>query len=427
MLRLVRAGIVIAACLGGAAIAVPACLAPGGYVAADCPLQDNGLLAIPEECCPCIFREECWDADPPPQPPEHCRTGCAPDVPFECCPCPTPEWCPEGKSPRTLAPWCSSLDGGSDGSMSSLCTGGTCTPPAAGDWKGPVSFWQGWDMEAPTCPEDAPILAFEAWAEPPPLSCGTCECDPPEGTCKLPETWTVSSAACTPDPNLGVKTNLDPPTNWDGTCNEDKSIQSGKLCGGVPCVRSIMISPPTIEELPCKPHLVGDPEPSIPHAWEGGPQTPLGKACTSATPAPSCVEAAGKVCVPTPPSFSSCVYREGDHPCPEGWGERQLLYQHVEDKRTCAECTCSEPSGGFCNTKFRLFSGAGCTIEEAAFNVSSGMSSPCHDLMAGTQLLGKSAEVLDYMKGACTPSGGDVEGEVVLTDPVTVCCYAPTS
>ncbi|MDI1484665.1 hypothetical protein [Polyangium sp. y55x31] len=427
MLRLVRAGIVIAACFAGAAIVVPACSPPGALPGADCPLDDDGLLAIPEECCPCIIREDCWAQDPPPQPPEHCRTGCPPGVPFECCPCPTPEWCPDGTSPRTLAPWCSSLDGGSDGSMSSLCAGGTCTPPAAGDWKGPVSFWQGWDLEAPTCPDDAPILAFEAWAEPPTVSCGTCECDPPEGTCKLPETWTVSSAACTPDPNLGVKTNLDPPTNWDGTCNEDKSIQSGKLCGGVPCVRSIVVSPPTIEELPCKPHLVGDPEPSIPHAWEGGPQTTLGKACTSATPAPSCVEAAGKVCVPTPPSFSSCVYREGDHPCPEGWDERQLLYQHVQDNRSCAACTCDAPTGGTCSTIATVFSGPACTDLAHSGSIFAGMDAPCWDLMAGAPLTGVSSTPPEYVSGKCTPSGGNVEGDVVLADPVTVCCYLPAS
>jgi len=55
------------------------------------------------------------------------------------------------------------------------------------------------------------------------------------------------------------------------------------------------------------------------------------------------------------------------------------------------------------------------------------MTAPCHNLMAGTQLLGKSAEVLEYVKGACAPSGGDVEGEVVLAEPVTVCCYLPAS
>jgi len=108
------------------------------------------------------------------------------------------------------------------------------------------------------------------------------------------------------------------------------------------------------------------------------------------------------------------LYREGDHACPEGWGEKELLYGSVEDKRTCAECECSEPSGGFCNVKFRIFGDAACTIEKVAVDVSTGMIAP--------QLSGKTAEVLEYTKGACTPNGGDVEGELVQLDPVTICC-----
>ncbi|MDI1442394.1 hypothetical protein [Polyangium sp. 6x1] len=431
MVRLARAALVLAASAGLAALTVPACIIGSITVGADCPIDDDGNLLIPRECCICPSPEACPNGFPKDVTvPDYCRPDCPENIPYECCECPSPEWCPGGEIHVQVPDYCHSLDGGtdtgSDGSMSSLCTGGSCVSPGPAGWKGPTSFWQGWDIEAPSCPEGAPILAFEGWTAPPPLSCGTCECDAPEGTCKLPETWTVSSAACA-DPGGGVKTNFDPPTNWDGTCNGDKSILGDKLCGGVPCVRSITISPPVIEEQPCKAHLVGDPEPKIPKAWNGGPEVTLGRVCTSESALPKCTEAKGTVCVPTPPSFSSCLYREGDHACPEGWGEKVLLYGYVEDKRTCAECECSEPSGGFCNVKFRIFSDAACTIEKEAADVSTGMTAPCKDLMPGTQISSKSTVVLEYTKGACTPSGANTEGELVLLDPVTVCCSAPVT
>ncbi|MRG98629.1 hypothetical protein [Polyangium spumosum] len=430
MFRLARAALVIAASAGLAVLAVPACIVSTGTIGSDCPIDDDGNLLIPEECCICPSPEACPNGFPKDVTvPDYCRPDCPEDVPYECCPCPTPEWCPGGKLPENSSyeRYCpEGPDAGSDGPMSSLCTGGSCAPPRPAGWKGPMSFWNGWDIEAPPCPGEAPILAFEGRSAPPPPSCGTCACDAPEGTCELPETWTVSSAGCS-DPGSGVKTNFDPPTNWDGICNGEKSILGDKLCGGVPCVRSITISTPVIEEQPCQPHLIGDPEPKIPKAWNGGPEITLGKVCTSESALPKCIEAEGKVCVPTPPGFSSCLYREGDHPCPEGWGERELLYGHVEDNRVCSQCECSEPSAGFCNVKFRIFSDGACTTEKLAADVSTGMIAPCLDFMPGTQLSGKTAAVLEYTKGACTPSGGTAEGELVLLDPVTICCSAPVT
>ncbi|MDC0748664.1 hypothetical protein [Polyangium mundeleinium] len=431
MVRLARTALVLAVSAGLAALAVPACIIGSITVGADCPIDDDGNLLIPRECCICPSPEACPAGFPKDVTvPDYCRPDCPEGIPYECCECPSPEWCPGGKIYVQVPDYCHSLDGGtdagSDGSMSSLCTGGTCVTPGPASWKGPMSFWQGWDIEAPSCPENTPILAFEGWTAPPPPSCGTCKCDAPEGTCKLPETWSVNSAACA-DPGGGVKTNFDPPTNWDGTCNGDKSILGDKLCGGVPCVRSITISPPVIEELPCQAHHIGDPEPKVPKARNGGPEITLGRVCTSESALPNCIEAEGKVCVPKPPSFSSCLYREGDYACPEGWGEKTLLYGYVEDKRSCAECECSEPSGGTCSVKFRIFSDAACTIEKEAADVSTGMTAPCKDLMPGTQLSSKSAAILEYTKGACTPSGGNAEGELVLLEPVTVCCSAPVT
>ncbi|MDI1480415.1 hypothetical protein [Polyangium sp. y55x31] len=308
--------------------------------------------------------------------------------------------------------------------MSSACAGGVCVPPAPGAWKGPLPFHYGASIDVPACPESAPIVAFDGFVEPASPSCSTCSCDAPIGTCHRPETWTVSSAACA-DPGLGVNTNFDPPTSWDGSCNEDKAIIEGKLCGAVPCVRSITISPPVIEEQPCTVHVSGDPAPSPPHAWHGNPWEPMGRACTSGASAPTCTAESGKVCVPSPPGFSPCVLREGDHPCPEGWGDRHLLYGQVEDDRACSACTCSEPSGGTCDVLASIFSEPACGQLNLSLTVSAGMVSPCHDFMPGTQLSGKRIDALTYEPGTCTPSGGELVGDLVLAEATTVCCYAP--
>ncbi|MDI3287920.1 hypothetical protein [Polyangium sp. 15x6] len=289
-----------------------------------------------------------------------------------------------------------------------------------------MAFFSDW-REPPPCPDDAAILAFEGTPAPPPLLCGECSCDEPEGTCTLPQTWTVSSAGCD-DPGGGVKTNFDPPTNWDGTCNQDKAIPSATLCGGVPCVRSITISPPVIEEQPCKARTKGDPAQEIPKFWNGGPETPLGRVCERAEPWLACAEQSGKVCGPASEDYSSCIFREGEHLCPEGWGgERHLLYGVVKDERECSACTCGAPTGGTCDALISVWSSPGCSQIAIARPISTGMVAPCDPFMPGTQFSGKTAELLNYTKGTCAPSGGAVIGELTLDKPVTVCCAVPTS
>ena len=68
-----------------------------------------------------------------------------------------------------------------------------------------------------------------------------------------------------------------------------------------------------------------------------------------------------------------------------------------------------------------------CTEFKGGGEVYAGMTAPCHDFMPGTQLSGKTAELLNYTNGICAPSGGEVVGELILDKPATVCCRAATS
>lgn len=54
------------------------------------------------------------------------------------------------------------------------------------------------------------------------------------------------------------------------------------------------------------------------------------------------------------------------------------------------------------------------------------MIGACHDYMPGVALASKTAEIIDYTKGSCAPTGGEIKGDLVLSGQVTVCCSAST-
>ncbi len=283
---------------------------------------------------------------------------CPPDTTPECCPCPIPEACPDGSPPIPSHCPDAGTDGGADGAQSALCPSGTgtCVPSSPEGWEGPVDLWLGAALDAPPCPEGASTIVFEGQPEPEPPPCATCSCDSPIGSCKLPETWTVSAAACS---GVGVKTNFDPLPGWDGTCTANTSIQAGKLCGGVPCVQSISVSPPILEEQPCQPHGVEPPPEPANLVASGGPFAASALACSSAEPLAACAEQ-GEVCLASAPGFAACVHRAGDEQCPEGWPDKHLLYGHVDDQRSCSECACDAPAGGKCTAKVHVYADAAC-------------------------------------------------------------------
>jgi len=365
---------------------------------------------------------------------------CPPGTSERCCPCPLPEFCPDPDfpgyvkprpipwdcanacdGPPPLPPRCTDggdTDGGDEGGTSLLCPPGTCAPQNPQSWEGPVALYYGPDFEAPSCPDTAPTLVFEGWPEPDPIPCETCSCEPSVGTCSLPTTWTVNSAACS---GGGVNTPFNAPTNWDGTCTANIAIQEGKTCGGVPCVGSLTISPPVIEEPPCTPHGNGDPLPGPAHFTAGDAFRPFGRACTGA-PWPACGQQQDKACVPKPPSFETCIMREGDEPCPEGWPIKHLLYGEVNDQRQCSACTCSAPSGGSCTAFAAVHGDATCSTLQGSLVVTTGQEPKCLDLTIGAGLAAKSATLLTYEPSTCTPEGGQAVGDLVLLDARTFCC-----
>lgn len=357
-------------------------------------------------------------------------SNCPIDATQECCPCSLPEDCPQGEPP--IPPYC---DGGLDTRTDAgkgaplLHCSGQCVPQAPPSWLGPELLYEGSAVFAPACPSDAPLISFEGVSGPEalPRTCSGCVCDPPIGACDLAKTWTVSSVPCS-DPSGGVKTNFDPPMEWDGACTAGDIIQPGKLCGGKPCVASITILPPIVEESPCQPRSL-DPWPSVPklHDPIPMPDDTLGRACTAPEPWPLCEEKEeeGKACLPQAgPGFAVCVHKEGDESCPEGFPVRSFLYGEVDDQGSCPPCGCEPPSGGECILRAILASDPACTVMPTDIYVTTGMPFGCQDLPVGMGLGSKSAEIYSYERGSCKPTGGSMTGTLGLSKPTTFCCLA---
>jgi hypothetical protein len=409
----IRAGIALVVSGGIAAAVMTACTGGSQDIGSYCPDW------ITDDCCPCPLPDVCPQPDPDGRPWDYAPPWGLEPLNEKCC----AQWRSQPK--WNAEPVClSDLDGGTDGGDGGslgFCASGTCVPSAPEAWKH-VEFFMDWPREPLPCPDDAPVMLFEGTPAPAERSCPACLCDQPEGTCRLPESWTVSSETC--QNGGGVKTNFDPPVAWDGSCTTDKALTEDKLCGGVPCVQSITISPPVIEEKPCTPHAEGEADLPVLKAWNDGPKVPLGRACASKEAPPSCP---GGACVGKNPEFVACIMHDGDQACPEGWnGDRHVLYDVVDDTRDCTPCGCDAPTGGTCQVKFRTFAESSCSGENAANDVYANMIGACHDYMPGVALASKAAEILNYTKGSCAPTGGELKGDLVLGGQVTVCCSAST-
>jgi hypothetical protein len=380
----------------------------GPIVYSDCPIDDDGKLTVPLECCPCPTPEGCEIL--------YYSKGKTPP--------PVPDWCCE-KGYDVPACW-------DEGASAMPRCPGECVPQAPEGWDGPEfvyigsGFGSGPDLSTPDCPIEAPNRTFEGWPEPviEPPTCPTCACDEPLGTCKLPETWTVRSEPCLG--GGGVETPFDPPAGWDGACSANDAIPAGQLCGGKPCVRSLTVSAPVIEEQPCKvlTKEEGDsrePPKLVPFAPP--PTSTMARACASLNPWAACHEEPGKLCPPTSgPEFSTCVRKTGDEACPEGWPERHLVYNDVDVDSSCSPCECSAPTGGSCVVTFNAYATATCDGLSAGTAISAADMPQCVDVTSGLGLGSKAAEVFAYEKGTCMPSGGQPIIDVKLDGGMTICC-----
>lgn len=135
---------------------------------------------------------------------------------------------------------------------------------------------------------------------------------------------------------------------------------------------------------------------------------------------------AGEVCAPIPSvpfPNTLCIYREGEHACPDGpFSERILHYRDFEDDRACGpECTCGEPDGECSGAGLNLYSTDTCVLETAP---GSGSLSDegCEDAALSSTIRGIRRVGTATFSGSCSASGFAALGELTPVDPVTACC-----
>ncbi len=303
------------------------------------------------------------------------------------------------------------------------CTG-QCVQLGASPWsRFPSLLWIG-KGDPPACPARAPTLGFQGFADPVgTLACDACACERPTGTCSFPTTLTANSEACPADGPGVTHTSFDAPTSWAGGCTSSNPIPMGKQCGSGPCVKSITIDPPAIQETGCA--VAVQP---VPKLNPGGVtfKTHARECLGNPLPEEGCGQ--GEACMPTaeppPPGFHQCIAREGDEAdCPGSYPERFVFYEKYEDQRGCTPCSCGAATGSICETRIALYNATDCGAPPVVLAQSSIASGPlCADLPPGMGLLSKAGLSREYIPGTCEPLGGEPMGEVVMRVATTFRC-----
>lgn len=344
-----------------------------------------------------------------------------------CCPDNRIPTCKPGETMEKVYCCAPTTDAGSDatadGPIGPMCDG-QCVALAPNGWDSPSIVWMGLERDAPPCPETALQLGFEGRSGLVATNqCGSCTCDPPVGTCQLPDSITANAAACANINASTPSTPFDAPAGWDGSCTNNDAVSSGKLCNGVACVQSITIAPPVLIETGCVPH-------KLPVLTQSEPTWATFARSCRWEPSGSC-SSSGRRCAPNaPPGFRYCIYHEGDVECPDihygPYSERHVFYGGLADTRSCAPCTCNDPSGGECSTKVSIFGDAACGEAPSYLATIDATKASCHDVIAGTALGSKSASPPVYSPGACAPMGGEPMGSASPVEPRTFCCLPPS-
>jgi hypothetical protein len=313
--------------------------------------------------------------------------------------------------------------GAGGGEQSSLCPG-PCVPPAPLGWFGPALFWFGPADRVPDCPESAPHVGYEGFADlaPLPATCAACLCDPPaEASCALPLIWSASTAMCPGDVPGAIATSFAAPDGWDGACTAENAVAAGATCDGQPCVQSLSIEAPVVATSACTPRR--DQPVPIPDVqpWGTRAKACLGGAFTTCDATDLCMPAPPEPGQPSPDGFATCIYSPDDHPCPNDYTEKHVFYEGLDDTRDCTPCGCGDATGASCTVMASIYSDDACRVPLASNPVSSTVAF-CGVMPPGVGLGSKAAVITDVEPGTCAPSGGEPVGDVEPSEPSTVCC-----
>ncbi len=308
-----------------------------------------------------------------------------------------------------------STAGGTSTMPEPLCAG-QCAPLGPAEWLGPALVWVGKPGEAPECPASAPVAGDLGFADPSaPTLCSACSCDPPQGSCELPTSWTAAGAPCPGEAPGTTHTSFDAPAGWSGGCTAKNPVAAGLKCNGVNCVQSLTIAPLTRVESACGVSA-GSPPQSFPLTWGTAARSCHGSTAGScAGPSELCAPAAE-------PGYLRCLARDGDHKCPAPYTDDHHFFAGVDDTRACSPCGCSAPVGSTCTALVTAYSDGACSAPIASITVDTTKPACVDILPSGAALGSKLAEEPLYEAGACAASGGEPTGAAVPINPITICC-----
>ena len=280
--------------------------------------------------------------------------------------------------------------GGTGGTSSAECAslGKQCVAAPPADWSGPIALLTG--ATTPTCTGQYPTAAYQ-----PPLQ-AELDAGTPSCTC-----------SCAADP---------------AACPDVEIREHGEFstCGG-PGAQIALFGPDECKSFSLKQDLKVTPEewipgagPCIPGVNKQMPSPSWGVAARACAPASQEGTCDGtQTCVPPLPADAElCIFRSGDHACPNGY-EKSLFHGDYADARDCAACTCGSPTG-VCGGSITLYSDSSC-----ATSIGSGAFDAC---LGPFQEVRSARYTATTTAVSCSPSAGAVTGSVALEDPVTFCC-----
>jgi len=131
------------------------------------------------------------------------------------------------------------------------------------------------------------------------------------------------------------------------------------------------------------------------------------------------------VCVPKPVApydSGACIRKAGTEMCPSGWGDEHHVHEGFDDERVCTDCTCGEDLSNLAceGTEYTAYDHNGCggSTEIISTEQCIDMSYLADVFTWGMRLTTPPAPT----GGTCTALGGDPQGAVATSGPVTYCC-----
>ncbi|HEX4352816.1 MAG TPA: hypothetical protein VHZ95_07885 [Polyangiales bacterium] len=278
------------------------------------------------------------------------------------------------------------------------CPDVACVTKAPDGWRGPIALATGDDVPS-DCSGAFGDKAFEAGTEPSAdaTSCSACTCSGDNACAAFVDFGTGSDAAC-----------------GGATCTTSVNQSCAEIMP--PCLNAVA-SAYLQTKLPassgaCTPSTE---TPNLPEThWKS---RAIGCAL-SAADGGGCDK---DVCAPKSAGdrfqTNFCIWQEGDVACPsKTYTDKQLLYRDLSDTRSCSACVCSGPN---CSYDWKVFADSDTTCTMPLLSLSS--PDQCVQVNPVGNMLRVGAAISG--DGKCTPTGGQPQGQLQPTNPITVCCH----